>query len=68
LLDAPAGSAKPVPQPALKQGALESSNVNSIASVVTLIGVERQAEMLQRAMSMFDSEFNRIASVDLAKV
>jgi flagellar basal-body rod protein FlgF len=68
LLDAPAGSAKPVEQPALKQGALESSNVNSIASVVTLIGVERQAEMLQRAMSMFDSEFNQIASTQLAKV
>jgi flagellar basal-body rod protein FlgF/flagellar basal-body rod protein FlgG len=68
LLDAPAGSAKPAPQSALKQGALESSNVNSIASVVMLIGVERQAEMLQRAMSMFDGEFNRIASVDLAKV
>ena len=68
LLDAPAGSAKPAGQPALKQGALESSNVNSIASVVTLIGVERQAEMLQRAMTLFDTEFNRIASSDLAKV
>jgi flagellar basal-body rod protein FlgF len=68
LLDAPAGSAKPARQAALKQGALESSNVNSIASVVTLIGVERQAEMLQRAMSLFDTEFNRIASTDLAKV
>ncbi|MGB9205057.1 MAG: flagellar hook basal-body protein [Terriglobales bacterium] len=68
LLDAPAGSAKPVEQPALKQGALESSNVNSIASVVTLIGVERQAEMLQRAMSVFDGEFNQIASNELAKV
>ena len=68
LLAAPAGSAKPAQQPALKQGALESSNVNSISSVVTLIGVQRQAEMLQRAMSLFDAEFNRIASSDLAKV
>ena len=54
LIAAPEGSAKPVSQPAMKQGALESSNVNSINSVVTLIGVQRQAEMLQRAMSMFD--------------
>jgi len=68
LLDAPAGSAQPAPQLTLKQGTLESSNVNSISSVVTLIGVQREAEMLQRAMSLFDTEFNRIASSDLPKV
>jgi len=68
LIAAPAGSAKPAQQSQLKQGALEASNVNSISSVVTLIGVERQAEMLQRAMSLFDTEFNHIASTDLAKV
>ena len=68
LISAPEGSATLTPQPALKQGALESSNVNSIASVVTLIGVQRQAEMLQRALSLFDSEFDRIATSDLARV
>jgi flagellar basal-body rod protein FlgF len=68
LISAPEGSATPVLQPTLKQGALESSNVNSISSVVTLIGVQRQAEMLQRALSLFDTEFNRIATSDLAKV
>jgi len=68
LLAAPEGSAKVAEQSALKQGTLESSNVNSIASVVTLIGVQRQAEMLQRAMSLLDNELNRTASTDLAKV
>jgi flagellar basal-body rod protein FlgF len=68
LLAAPEGSAKPAPQSQLKQDALESSNVNSISSVVTLIGVQRQAEMMQRAMSLFDSEFNQIASTQLGKV
>lgn len=68
LLDAPAGSAQPAQQSALRQGMLESSNVNAMMGVVTLIGVQRQAEMLQRAMSLFDSEFNRVASSDLAKV
>jgi flagellar basal-body rod protein FlgF len=68
LLSAPQGSATPVPQPTLRQGSLESSNVNSVSSVVTLIGVQRQAEMLQRAMSLFDSELNRIATSDLAKI
>jgi flagellar basal-body rod protein FlgF/flagellar basal-body rod protein FlgG len=68
LIAAPVGSAQPAQQFDLKQGALESSNVNSIASVVELIGVQRQAEMLQRALSLFDTEFNHIASTDLAKV
>ncbi len=68
LIAAPEGSAQPVLQPAMKQDALESSNVNPISSVVTLIGVERQAEMLQRCMSLFDTEFNQIASTQLAKV
>lgn len=68
LLSAPLGSAKPAQKSALKQGTLENSNVNSIGAVVTLIGVQRQAEMLQRAMSLFDTEFNQIASNTLAKV
>ena len=68
MISAPEGSAIPSPQSTLRQGTLESSNVNSIGSVVTLIGVQRQAEMLQRAMSLFDTEFNRIATSDLAKV
>jgi flagellar basal-body rod protein FlgF len=68
LISAPDGSAKPAQQSSLKQGTLEASNVNSITSVVTLIGIQRQAEMLQRAMSLFDSELNRVATTDLAKV
>jgi flagellar basal-body rod protein FlgF len=68
LLAAPEGSAQPTAQSQLKQGSLESSNVNSVASVVTLISVQRQAEMLQRCMSLFDTEFNHIASTDLPKV
>jgi flagellar basal-body rod protein FlgF len=68
LISAPEGSAKAAQQSSLKQGTLEASNVNSITSVVTLIGVQRQAEMLQRAMSLFDSELNRVATTDLAKV
>ena len=68
LISAPEGSAKPAQQSSVRQGALESSNVNSIGSVVTLIGVQRQAEMMQRAMSLFDTEFEQIASNTLAKV
>jgi len=68
VLAAPAGSARPAASPTLRQGALETSNVNAIEGVTALIGVQRQAEMLQRAMSLFDTEFNHIASSDLPKV
>jgi len=68
LLAAPDGSALAAQHSTLQQGTLESSNVNPISAVVALIGVQRVAEMLQRAMSLFDNEFNRIATTDLAKV
>jgi flagellar basal-body rod protein FlgF/flagellar basal-body rod protein FlgG len=68
LLAAPEGSAQPDPKPAMRQGALETSNVNSINSIVALIGVQRQAELMSRALSLFDSEFNQIASTQLSKV
>jgi len=68
LLSAPAGSEQPAANSALRQAALESSNVNAIGSVTTLIGVQREFEMLGRAMSLFDTEFNHIAASELAKV
>lgn len=68
LLSAPAGSEQPVQQVTLRQATLESSNVNAIASVTALIGVQREAEMLGRALSLFDAQFNHIAASELAKV
>jgi flagellar basal-body rod protein FlgF/flagellar basal-body rod protein FlgG len=68
LLSAPAGSERPARQTTVQPGALESSNVNPIAAVTTLIGVQREAEMMQRALSTFYSEFNRIAANDLPRV
>jgi flagellar basal-body rod protein FlgF len=47
---------------------LEQSNVSSIQGVVQLINVQRNAEMMQRALSLFDSQFNQTAVQDLAKV
>jgi flagellar basal-body rod protein FlgF/flagellar basal-body rod protein FlgG len=52
----------------LRQGTLESSNVNAIAAMMTLIGVQREAEMMQRALSLFHSELNRVATNDLPRV
>jgi flagellar basal-body rod protein FlgF/flagellar basal-body rod protein FlgG len=66
--NAPAQSAAPANQSSIAQGALESSNVNPVAGAVELVAVQRYAEMMQRALSMFHSEFNRIATEDLPKV
>src|SRR5438270_7212663 len=52
----------------VRQGMLETSNVNAVTATVSLIALQRHAEMLQRALSMFHSEFNRIAAGDLPRV
>lgn len=52
----------------IRQGMLEGSNANPISAVVGMITVQRQAEMLQRALTTFHSEFNRIASTELSRV
>jgi len=65
---APAKSDTPAKQSTVTQGSLESSNVNPVASAVELVAVQRYAEMMQRALSMFHSEFNRIATDELPRV
>jgi len=68
LLRAPDGSEQSPRQTSVRQGTLESSNVNSVSAVMTLIQVQREAEMMQRALSLFHSEFNRIAANDVPRV
>jgi flagellar basal-body rod protein FlgF len=68
LYRAPQGSALPAAGSSIRQGMLESSNVSSVLSVVELITVQRNAEMLQRALTLFDSQLNQTAVQDLPKV
>jgi len=65
-----AGQAKGLPAAAasVRQGMLEASNVDPLAAVVNLISVQRSAEMLQRALSMFHSDFNHIAASEVPRV
>ena len=65
---APKNTGTPAKQSTMVQGSLESSNVNPVASAVELVAVQRYAEMMQRALSMFHTEFNRIATEDLPRV
>jgi len=65
---APANTAKPSTDASVRQGMLESSNVNPVASMVALVTAQRSAEMMQRALSMFNSEIDKTATQDLPKV
>jgi len=68
LLSVPDGSVLPARSTSVRQGSLESSNVNAIDAVMSLIGVQREFDTMQRAMSLFHTEFNRIAANDLPHV
>lgn len=63
-------SVKPVPatNAGIHQGALEAANQDVVQGSLDLILMQRQAEMMQKALSVFHSEFNRIATEDLPKV
>lgn len=68
LYRAPAGSGLPATSSAIKQGMIEDSNVSSVEGAVDLILIQRNAEMMQRALSLFDSQLNQTAVQDLPKV
>ncbi len=65
---APANTATPSVGSSVRQGMLESSNVNAITGMVQLVNAQRSAEMMQRALSMFNSEIDKTATQDLPKV
>jgi flagellar basal-body rod protein FlgF len=65
---APEGSALAVASTSVNQGMLESSNVSPTEGVVQLITVQRNTEMLSRALSALDGQLNQIAVQDLPKV
>jgi flagellar basal-body rod protein FlgF len=68
LYGAPKGSALVPASSSIRQGMLENSNVSPVEGAVQLIMVQRNAEMMQRALSIFDSEFNQTAVTELPKV
>ena len=65
---APDGSALPAATSSIRQGMLENSNVSTVEGVVQLISIQRNAEMMQRALTLFDSQLNQTAAQDLPRV
>jgi flagellar basal-body rod protein FlgF len=52
----------------VRQGMLEASNSDPITSAVSLIDLQRNAEMMQRALTIFNTDFNQTAVQELPHV
>lgn len=52
----------------VQQGSLENSNEDAIHGTMQMALVERQAEMMQRALSVFNNDFDKTATEDLPRV
>jgi flagellar basal-body rod protein FlgF/flagellar basal-body rod protein FlgG len=64
-----ANGAKPIPATALvEQGSIEGANEDAIHGTMQLVLVQRQAEMMQKALSVFNNDFDKTASEDLPRV
>jgi flagellar basal-body rod protein FlgF/flagellar basal-body rod protein FlgG len=64
-----AGEAKPVAGSAsIQQGALEDSNEDTMHGTMQMVLVQRQAEMMQKALSVFDNDLDKTATEDLPRV
>lgn len=53
---------------AIHQGAVESANQDVIQGSLDLVVMQRQAEMMQRALTVFYTDFNKTATEDLPRV
>ncbi len=52
----------------VRQGMLESSNVNPVSSVVELINAQRALEGMRHALTMIDTEIDKTAAQDIPRV
>jgi len=52
----------------IEQGSIEGANENAIHGTMELVLVQRQAEMMQKALSVFNNDFDKTASEDLPRV
>jgi flagellar basal-body rod protein FlgF len=65
---APDGSEKPAAGESVRQNMLESSNITPVAGAVNLIVLQRQADMMSKALSTLNTEFNHPATQDVPRV
>ncbi|HEY2466643.1 MAG TPA: flagellar hook basal-body protein [Terracidiphilus sp.] len=52
----------------IREGALEGANQDVVEGTLDLMTMQRQAEMMQKALTVFHTDFNKFATEDLPKV
>ena len=52
----------------VRQGAIEGANQDAVHGTMQLILVQRQAEMMQKALTVFDQSFNKAATEELGRI
>jgi len=67
-LIAPAGAAQTSTSASVRQGMLESSNSDPVRSSIALIDLQRTAQMMERALSIFNNDFDRTAALEIPRV
>lgn len=64
-----ADGAKPIAASAsIQQGSLEGANEDAVHGTMQLVLVQRQAEMMQKALSVFNNDLDKTAAEDLPRV
>jgi flagellar basal-body rod protein FlgF/flagellar basal-body rod protein FlgG len=63
----PAENVQPATTVQVRQGSLEASNCDPVSSAVSLINTQRNAELMQRALTIFNTDFNQTAVQELPK-
>jgi len=66
---APTGVASALSKDAtVHQGSIEGANQDTIQGTLNLMMMQRQAEMMQKTLTIFHTDFNKFASEDLPRV
>jgi flagellar basal-body rod protein FlgF len=68
LFRAPAQTATPALSTEVHQGSLEGANIDAVTGAINMTLIARQAEMMQKALSIFYADLDKTATEDLAKV
>ena len=63
-----AGGAVTAGSATVQQGAVEGANQDAVHGTMQLILVQRQAEMMQKALTAFDQSFDKTAAEELGRV
>ena len=52
----------------VRQGMLEGSNEDAVTGTMQLMLLQRQTEMMQRALTVFHNDFDKVAAEELPRV